>query len=95
MLTYADVCWHMLAYADRIARAQGLLDEMRELGMSDVLAYNALMAGLAKSKQWREILGTRFACFPGTKVQILAFWCVALRQQWREILGVNRFVLLY
>ncbi len=57
----------MLTYADRIARAQGLLDEMRELGMSDVLAYNALMVGLAKSKQWREILGTQLTCFTGTK----------------------------
>ena len=37
----------------------------------DVLAYNALVAGLEKSKHWREILGTHFTCFTGTKVLIL------------------------
>lgn len=39
----------------QIARAIGLLDEMAQMGMSDVFAYNTIMAGLAKMKQWKQM----------------------------------------
>jgi len=41
--------------AGQMDRARGLLDEMAEAGQLDVFPFNAIMAGLAKKKQWREV----------------------------------------
>ena len=39
----------------QMARAWGLLDEMAEAGLSDVFAYNTILGGLARKKQWKEV----------------------------------------
>jgi len=38
----------------QMARANNLMEDMVELGIQDAFAYNTILAGLAKRKQWRQ-----------------------------------------
>jgi len=85
-ITYSTLIKACVA-TGQMVRAYDLLAELVDLGMQDAFAYNTVLAGLAKRKQWREVrTATRY-----TTLQHTATHCntvlagLAKRKQWREV----------